>query len=85
MAASNEWEDMHLTPAGWVRGTALYDFDRKEPKPIPTDAVLTVRRHVHLPAYGEKIQVEETRSELSRDAALVKSLLERYGEPTFGV
>lgn len=85
MAASNEWEEMHLTPAGWVQGSALYDFKRKEPKPTPSDAVLTVRRHVYLPAYGAKVQVDETRSELSRDADLIKALLERYGEPTFGV
>jgi hypothetical protein len=36
MALSNEWENMHLTPSGWVQGSQKLDFQRNtDDKPVP--------------------------------------------------
>lgn len=40
MAASNEWDEWHLTPTGWVQGTEKTDFAYKEVDP-PVDRVAT--------------------------------------------
>lgn len=42
MSASDEWEDVHLTPSGWVDGSDKRDFAGVTHRPVPPDAVLTV-------------------------------------------
>lgn len=42
MAASNEWDEWHLTPSGWVKGTEKTDFALNEVPP-PKDRVATFK------------------------------------------
>jgi hypothetical protein len=45
MSASNEWDEYHLTPKGWVRGTEKLDFGPLKEVPPPPDRYVTVREH----------------------------------------
>lgn len=44
MALSREWTEWHLTPQGWVAGTANLDSSLRQ-KPTPPDRALTFRYH----------------------------------------
>jgi hypothetical protein len=86
MALSNEWENMHLTPSGWVQGSTKLDFQRSsEYRPVPEDAVLTAYREVYVGAIGATAQVTENTTKLSSDAELINSLMAKFGKPQFGV
>jgi hypothetical protein len=85
MAASDEWQEQHLTPSGWILGSGKYDFEGKEERPTPPDTVLTVRRHVYVGAIGARANVDESRFERSNDKELIRALLEKYGQARFGV
>lgn len=85
MAASNEWEDMHLTPGGWVDGSFKADFAPVREKPVPADAVLTIRRRVKLAFALGSPDISEAETKHTQDDALIRRLLEQHGRPTFGV
>ena len=42
MAATDEWDEWHLTPIGWVRGTEKTDFAVTEVEP-PADRVASFK------------------------------------------
>lgn len=83
MAASDEWEDMHLTPTGWVAGSYKHDFGVRVDELTPADTVLTMRRHVYVGAIGASAKVTETESPLTSDKAKIAELLDKFGKPTF--
>ena len=85
MAVSKEWEYMHLTPNGWVQGSARYDFQGTQKVEEPKDTVLTVYRRVEVGAIGAKAHVEESQTPHIDDQEEIDSLLEKYGPPKFGV
>ncbi|AMR80273.1 hypothetical protein [Cupriavidus nantongensis] len=85
MAASNEWEEVHLTPAGWVDGSFRYDSGRVEEVAVPSDAVLTVRRRVYVASTFSKPDISEEETRRTDDSALIEELREKFGKPTFGV
>ncbi len=84
MSVSDEWEEVHLTPAGWVDGSYKHDFGKRKDVPVPPDAVLTVLRHVTVGAIGASAKVREEETLLSADAALIAELRAKFGKPTFG-
>lgn len=84
MAASDEWEEVHLTPKGWVNGSYKHDFGKRVEEPMPMDAVLTVRRHVYVGAIGADAKVTETETPLIEDKAKIEELRSKFGKPTFG-
>lgn len=43
MSASHEWNEYHLTPAGWVAGNSQMDSGPLPPRPIPPNRLLTRR------------------------------------------
>lgn len=43
MSTSNEWEEWHLTPAGWVEGSHREDGTGETVADTPSDAVLSYR------------------------------------------
>jgi hypothetical protein len=86
MSLSDEWENMHLTPSGWVQGSQKLDFQRNtDDKPVPEDAVLTAYRKVYVGAIGATPQVTENTTNLSDNLELIESLLAKFGKPQFGV
>jgi hypothetical protein len=82
MALSNEWEDEHLTPSGWVSGSYRHDHKREE-LPVPAGTVLTVRRHVVVGAVGAPAHVDVSETVLTGDKVLLVELREKFGEPKF--
>ena len=84
MAASDEWEEVHLTPNGWVDGSYKHDFGNRVEEPTPTDAVLTIRRHVYVGAIGAEAKVTETEAPRIDDKAKIAELRLKFGKPTFG-
>jgi len=84
MPNSEEWQELHLTPNGWIAGTY-----RRTPWPVvnvtpPETRVLTIRRHVTA-IYCGPSRVVEDRTPQTEDMAQIESLLARYGEPEFSV
>jgi len=84
MAASSEWEEVHLTPSGWVDGSYKHDFQGVTEVPMPVDAVLTVRRRVHVASTFSAPDISEDETAHSGDAALIAELKAKFGKPTFG-
>lgn len=83
MALSDEWEDEHLTHSGWVSGSYKHDYGHGKSRPVPADAVLTVRRHVYVGALGARPSVDVSETALSHDKELIAELRQKYGEPKF--
>jgi len=84
MPNSEEWEEIHLTPKGWIAGSY-----RRTPWPAveaaaPDARVLTVRRHVTA-VYGGPSRAVEDRTPQTQDMALIESLLTQFGNPEFNV
>lgn len=78
MAASNEWDEWHLTEHGWVQGTEKTDFERNFIEP-PKDRVATYK-------YQEYVGSVHSKMEISWGETWIKSgfdvspLLDKYGK-----
>lgn len=77
MAASKEWTDYHLSPAGWTTGDRKRDNSMSKGD-IPFDRVLTMRFKEECNGYGpgHGFQEEVWRS---TDHQLVAQLLQQFG------
>ncbi len=84
MSNNEEWEELHLTPAGWIAGSYRQTPWQAVDVTPPDSAVLTVRRHVTAIYCGASRAVED-RTPQTQDMALIESLLSRYGSPEFGI
>lgn len=85
LAASNEWEEVHLTPAGWVDGSFRLDSGTKEEIAVPEDAVLTIRRRVYVASVFSAPDISHDETAHTADTARIAELRKRFGEPIFGV
>lgn len=85
MAASNEWEDVHLTPAGWVDGSYRFDNGETTEVAVPDDAVLTIRRRVYVASVYSTPDISHDETARISDTARIAELRKQFGEPTFGV
>ena len=83
MSVSDEWEEVHLTPAGWIDGSYKHDFGKRVDVPVPKDTVLTVLRHVTVGAIGASAKVREKETALTTDASLIAELRAKHGKPNF--
>lgn len=84
MSNTEEWEVLHLTPAGWIAGSYRHTPWPAVDVEAPDSGVLTVRRHVTATYCGPSRAVED-RTPQTQDMALIESLLDRYGSPEFSV
>ena len=85
MALSDEWEEVHLTPKGWVDGSYMHDHGHTQSREVPPDTVLTAYRRVFVAAIGARPNVTMEETVRTTDEALIKRLLEKFGPPVFGV
>lgn len=85
MALSDEWEEVHLTPNGWVDGSYKHDGGREGTEAVPRDAVLTILRHVYVAAIGATAVSTETETRLIDDEERIAELRALHGRPTFSV
>ncbi len=83
MALSDEWEEVHLTPNGWVDGSYRHDFGNRVEEATPADTVLTVRRHVYVGAIGATPKITVTETPQIADKAKIAELLAKFGKPRF--
>ncbi|WP_197386902.1 translation initiation factor 1 [Ralstonia pseudosolanacearum] len=83
MSASEEWEELHLTP-GLENGS--YQHVPGDPVMIepPANDVLTVRKHLAAVCGGPS-RVKEDRAPRTDDMDQIEQLLLKYGAPIFGV
>lgn len=84
MSVNDEWEEMHLTPAGWATGSYRHTPWPAVDVPLPDVVVMTVRRHVSA-TYGGPSRVVEERNPLAADISQIEALLIKYGDPDFGI
>jgi hypothetical protein len=84
MCASNEWQDYHLTPTGWVEGSEKVDFSGIHEKPIPADRVLTVRWVDNQSSAFSKADRYWKETWRSSDSAAVSALVAKFGERPSG-
>ncbi|MCL2915389.1 hypothetical protein L2725_16670 [Shewanella corallii] len=87
MVASNEWETQYLTKDGWVTGGYKLDHGKKKEDIPPEGAVLRAYRKVTVGKLGapSSMNVDESQSELTKDQDLINTLLNKFGQPQFGV
>ncbi len=84
MLNSEEWEELHLTPAGWIAGSYRHTPWPEVDVAPPDTGVLTVRRHVSA-TYGGPSRAVEDRTPRTDDMAVIESLLAQYGSPAFNI
>jgi hypothetical protein len=76
MAISNEWEEWHLTPKGWVAGTENTDFNRTQVSP-PNNRVAT---YIYCELVRAFRKIEFTwQKTWGNDNVVVSTLLELFG------
>lgn len=78
MSASNEWEEWHLTPQGWMAGTAKTDFNRTDVIP-PENRVATFCYTEHLSSAFSKMESTWEKAWGTNDAE-IEELLEKFGK-----
>lgn len=77
MSASHEWDEWHLTPQGWVRGSERMDFVGTKSVPPPPDRVLTRRYIEHMSSSFSKMDYYYETIWQKGDPT---ALLEQFGE-----
>ncbi len=84
MPNNEEWEELHLTPDGWIAGSYRHTPWQAVSVAQPDASVLTVRRHVTA-IYGGPSRAIEDRTPQTEDMGLIESLLTRFGNPEFKI
>ena len=79
MSASDEWQDRHLTPLGWVDGSYRVDGAGTIFVKEPEDRVLTVR-YSEYSGWGSNIHRSDKVKWRHPDEHRVTELLAKYGE-----
>ena len=78
MAASNEWDEWHLTPNGWVPGSVKTDFKFTE-VPAPEGRVATYRYREYIASVYSKVEFTWERIWVDEDAP-IQALLDQHGK-----
>lgn len=78
MAASNEWDEWHLTESGWVKGTEKTDFSKNIVEP-PTNRLTTFKYQEYAGSVHSKIQISWDVI-WQKSGADLNPLFEQYGK-----
>lgn len=78
MSASNEWDEWHLTPNGWVEGSEKVDFAGITERPLPADRVVTFRLTSYMGSIYSKVQISWDEQWCSQSAD-VEALYQQFG------
>jgi hypothetical protein len=57
MSASNEWDEWHLTPEGWIQGSEKVDFAGVTERPTPEARIATFRHCSYMGSIHSKVQI----------------------------
>jgi hypothetical protein len=78
--ASNEWQEYHLTPRGWVSGSHREDSVGVTNVEAPPDRVLTTRYTEYLGTmFGGKWKRDSEEMWRSPDETSIEELLQKFG------
>ena len=81
MAASNEWQEYHLTPRGWESGSHREDSVPTTLVDPPADRVLTTRYTEYFGTmFGGEWKRYSEEIWRSPDESSIKELLQKFGE-----
>jgi hypothetical protein len=80
VSASNEWQEYHLTPTGWVEGSEKIDFVGVREAPIPAHRVLTVRSVEYMSSGFSPLRSYWEETWRSDDSSAVQKLVAKFGE-----
>lgn len=83
MAATNEWEEWHLTPKGWIRGTVKTDF-ATDVVDAPTDRVATYKFREYAGSIYSTGSISWDAIWQRKDSD-PKELIQKYGEYPTGL
>jgi hypothetical protein len=85
MAASDEWQERHLTPRGWIDGSYRVDGQGRVEVEPPTDRMMTVRYEEIWSLGMHSIKKGSDVMWKSEDQALINELLAKFGEAPKGL
>lgn len=78
MSASDEVDEMHLTPGGWVQGSAKIDFAGWTHREPPPDRLLTVSFREYLSSSFSAMDLSADETKHGSDADILAAL-KKYG------
>jgi hypothetical protein len=85
MAGSEEWQERHLTPDGWISGSCKVDGQGRTDVDPPANRVLTVRYEeiwsIDMPSIKKRTIVMWE----GKDQDVTQELLAKYGEAPTGL
>lgn len=84
MSASNEIDEMHLTPSGWVQGSEKLDFSGWNHREPPCDRLLTVRFREYLSSSFSKMELTADETKHGNDIDILAALDAHGAEPRPG-
>lgn len=84
MSASDEIDEMHLTPNGWVQGSEKLDFSGWKHVDPPADRLLTVRFREYLSSAFSKMELTADETKHGSDDDILAALQKHGIEPRPG-
>jgi hypothetical protein len=81
MSASDEVDEMHLTPSGWVQGSEKIDFSGWTHRDPPADRLLTVRFREHMSSAFSKMDLSAEETCHAPNDEIVAALVKHGTDP----
>src|SRR6187402_2973730 len=84
MSASDEIDEMHLTPDGWVQGSEKIDFAGWTRRDPPSGVLLTVRFREYMSSSFSKMELTADETKVAPDGEILAALHTHGVEPRPG-
>jgi hypothetical protein len=78
MSASDEIDEMHLTPRGWLQGSQKVDFAGWTHRDTPPDVLLTVSFREHMSSSFSTMDLTAAETKVAADGEILAAL-QLYG------
>ncbi|WP_326914658.1 hypothetical protein [Sphingopyxis chilensis] len=81
MSASDEVDEMHLTPNGWLQGSTKIDFSGWTHRDTPSDRLLTVSFREYMSSGFSKMELTADETKHANDAEILIALDKHGADP----